>query len=474
MPTVKTKGDSQTGPQSVDTFTSYGRRRDAVVLDKRLPATYNVIRTITKQPTVALARALIAAPVVAARWSYETDDEVTDDRLRFIQDQLDPIREVIVQQAMDARIDYGWIGFEKVYISRTWEERDRIMIKRLKPLLHDLTYINVNAQSGAFEGFSQIAYATVGTTVELELPYSLLMSFGVEGTNWYGRSLVENIRRIYNSWEDSNEGAERYDLKMAGHHWIIYYPTGYSSIDGVETDNKTVATTIANALEASGTIIVPRKVAAQITDLNQQQKDIAQWEIELKEHAGQSSDFIARMAYCDKLMVRGLLSPERSILEGQFGTKAEAGVHAGLALTQRELEHRAIVRFINWYLVDQLLALNFGEEARGSVRVVAAPLSDERALFFQEVYKQVLGHPTESPAAIDVLDMDGLMDSLGLPKTEEVVQPGLPASPGAPGQVNIDAEMGSRIAKLYAAAGGNGRGLRIGASNSDRFSTPSR
>ncbi len=473
MPTLKTKGDAQTGAQSVYTYTSYGRRSNAVILDKRLLATYDTIRTIIKQPTVALARALIAAPVVAAQWRYETDDEVQDDRLRFIQDQLDPIREIIVQQAMDARIDYGWIGFEKIFETRPWEDRERIMIKRLKPLLHDLTYIDVREDTGAFAGFSQVAYAKMATTVELELPYCLLMSFGVEGTNWYGRGLVENVRRIYNSWEDSNEGAERYDLKMAGNHWIVHYPTGTSLVDGVETDNKTVATTVANALEASGTVVVPRKVAAQITDLNQQQKDIAQWEIELKEHSGQSSDFIERMSYCDKLLVRGLLSPERSILEGQFGTKAEAGVHTSLALTQRELEHRAIVRFINWYLVDQLLALNFGEEARGTVRVVAAPLSDERAEFFRAVYLAAMGHPTESPAAVDALDMDGLMDSLELPKTAEVVESGLP---GVPGEVNIDAEMDSRIAKLYAATGGgNGRtGVTFGARNSDRFSTPSR
>lgn len=452
---------SKTQAQSVVLFRSLRPDKDAV-LDKQLSATYDSYRTIRKQPTVALARAFAIAPVVAAEWSMDADDpdparpDEMDERVRFIQDQLMPIRDDIVQTAMECRVDYGWCPFEKVFEVRKWERRPRTMLKKLKPLLVDLTDIRVNQETGAFNGFQQPPGITKTEYVDLDPEYSLLINWEVEGCNYYGRPLLEHVRRTYRNWEDANAGAERYDKKIAGAQWVIHYPDGQSKVAGEWTDNLIVATTILGTLEASGSIGVPRRIQTQVTDLNKRD-DVDAWKIQLIEHQAKQASFVDRMNYCDKMFARGLLFPERAILEGQFGTKAEADVHVNVALTQRSLEHRRITTLVNRYLVNQLLATNYGEEAKDTVRLVASPLADTKIAFFQEVYKAILAHPTASMDAIEGLDLDALTDLAGLPKSKEIIDD---AEPGALPGLGLEQQMAKRIRVLYEATmdGGNGHG----------------
>ncbi len=466
---VKTAKVQATGKTQAAAQTQYLVRSilspDRGLLAKSMPASYATYRLVRLNPTVALARALTIAPVVSAEWAVEADDDVDDSWVRFIQDNLSTIREPLIKVAMEGRVDFGWAAWEKVFVIRPWEGTQRTMLHRLKPLLHDLTDIMIDDTSGAFLGFYQgPSVQADGKELKLELPYSFLVSFDAEGDNLYGRPLLENVRRTYTNWEDAGAGAERYDRKVAGTHWVIHHPMGSSVVDGENVDNGTLAATILGSLQASGSVSVPRKVVAYIEDLDRKVEGDA-WKIELIDHPAKQGSFVERMNYCDKQFVRGLLWPERAILEGEHGTKAEAGVHASLSMLQRDLEHRHITRHVNWHIVDQLLALNFGEDARGKVRLVAAPLADAKLAFFQAVYQAVLAHPVASMDAIDGLDLDALMDAAGLPKAAEVIpQRGEPAAGGGPfAGLGLRQQLFKRITALYGEGlGGNGDGTPKG------------
>jgi len=442
VPELKAKGEAQTGSQ---TITMLGSQAEPL-LDKRLPVSYATYRTIRKQPTVALARALTVAPVVAGEWSFEVKDDVTDDRLRFIQDQVAEQREPFVQKAMEDSCDYGWSPWEKVFVLGSWEGKKRLLLRKLKSLLVDITDIRVDRETGQFAGFQQPPTADRPTYLDLDLDYSLLIPFRVEGTNWYGAPLLENIRAAYDWWDDTKKGANRYDKKVAGSHWVVYFPIGSSKVDGVETDNATIAAGILENLEASGSVAVPRKVQEWVEDLNAQPEGKS-WEIVLLTGSPMQSGFNDRLGYLDKLFVRGLLTPERAVLEGEYGTKAEAAVHATIGLAVRELEHRHVTRLFNWHVVDQLLAYNFGDEARGTVKAVAAPLVDDKLAFFQAVYTAVLANPAGFLDATDALDLDALVDAVGLPKAEEVV-PGAGSVEG----MSVEHRLAQTIQRLYEAA----------------------
>ncbi len=91
---------------------------------------------------------------------------------------------------------------------------------------------------------------------------------------------------------------------------------------------------------------------------------------------GQQQGFVDRLRYLDSLKVRGMLLPERAILEGQHGTLSESQSQGNLALLQAELVHHHLTREINRQAVDPVLEANWGPAYRGKVRLEAAPLSD--------------------------------------------------------------------------------------------------
>jgi DNA-binding protein YbaB len=115
-----------------------------------------------------------------------------------------------------------------------------------------------------------------------------------------------------------------------------------------------------------------------------------------------------------------LLLSERTILEGEHGTKAEAGVHVAMAIAAREQLARQITLNVNKQVLDKLVELNWGEEQVGKVRLVQAPLVDEDKKFLQELYLAVLNDPTAFAQELASYDLDSMKDKLSVPKNDSV------------------------------------------------------
>jgi len=421
---------------------------------RRLPASYDTYRKMRRHPTIALARALSIAPIVAAEWSVEADAGVPDGMVDFLQEQFIAVREFIVETALLGGIDFGHQPFEKVfeYSGGLWR------LHKLKPLLQDLTEILVT-KTGAFAGLKQ-------KNVVLPMESCLLIPFRVEGTDWYGTPLLENVREPWNDWADANKGAARYDRKVAGAHWVVRYPRGESKdATGSTRDNAELAAEILQTLEASGSIAIADEVQAFVDQLGNATAK-SRWEITLLEDAGgRQPTFVDRLKYLDSLMARGLLIPERSVFEGQYGTKAEAGEQIDLALTQADLTHRYVTRLVNWHAVDQLLAINWGESYRGKARLVAAPIRDAKLQYAKEVYTAFLTDPNGFLEESGQIDTDAIKDLLGIPKADKTAQagdvqpgPGGPPSPGVDDRDPLAATIRRVYANLGIDSGGNGDG----------------
>jgi hypothetical protein len=296
--------------------------------------------------------------------------------------------------------------FEKVFTPK-----DGFMkLTKLKPLLHDITEICIG-HHGEFIGFRQ-----VGT--ELGLDNALYVGFRVEGSYLYGIPLLENIRQAYNWWIDCNEGARRYDLKIAGAHILVEYPIGVSRDEGgLDVDNSILAARVLHSLEAAGGVAVPRDVAAYVQQLG---TDNPGWKVTMMDQgSNQQEAFVNRLDYLDKLLCRGLLFPERAVLEGHHGTKADAKAHYDVAMTVADLTHRYVTTEINKQAVNQVLALNFGEQARDQVTLEAAPIVDDHREFLEKIYEAFLADPNGFAETSGMTDIDALLDTLGVPKAKE-------------------------------------------------------
>ena len=124
-----------------------------------------------------------------------------------------------------------------------------------------------------------------------------------------------SLKRNHTIDRQTARGARRYDRKIAGATVVVHYPKG-SSYDehGVLTPNPELAKRLAHKLESSGAVAIPRDVAQLLETAGLESPG---WKIELLSDGGSlQSGFTGRLEYLDKLKVRGILAPERTVLEG--------------------------------------------------------------------------------------------------------------------------------------------------------------
>ena len=408
MPLSTQEIEEQTGIQTV----TYLFSQDTIERSTTEFGTYAAYRLLRKDPTISLGRGLLVSGVKAGSWSVESDEDTNPAIIDFVKTLL-PLREDIIQRAVGyGRVDFGWEGFEKIFVVK-----DGRLTLRLKPLLHDMTTILID-NHGNFAGYRQRNSLTA-IPIDVPVEYCLHIAFEVEGANHYGVPLLENVRATQQSWLDCDAGAKRYDKKMAGSHWVIHYPPGVTLVGDETVQNADIANQLLTALESSGLVSLPTTTAEVIQELNDKNVGkLYSWDVQLitADGNGQSA-FGDRLKYLDGLKIRGLILPERSMLEGKFGTKADAGEHIGLAITGMQEIDKAITRQVNRQVVDQLIALNFGSEVVGSVRLVASPLVDTQIAFLRDLYLKIL-------TAVDAnsIDLVALKEQLSIPIRETVVE----------------------------------------------------
>lgn len=438
----------RSGPQVVGIFRTGNRKQK---LERSLTSNYQTYRTMRKDPTLALARALSIAPILASEWTVHAEDDAPQEAQDLIGDVFLPMRGHIMQTALYGGIDFGWQGYEKIFAPTDQYGTRKITLSKLKPLLQDYAVPLVNGETGTFVG-----YELKQQPDPLSVEYAFHVAFRVEGTDWRGQSLMENALGVYNQWVDCNDGAVRYDQKVAGAHFVVYYPVGSTEIEGEVRDNYDIAVDILDSLESSGSIVVPNEYTDIVDRLNDTQSDLAKraWSIEvLEDKVGRQPTFIDRLRYLDVQKVRALLMPERVGLEGEFGTKAEAGEHKDLWLTLLELNDRHVTDMVNWHCVDQLLDLNWGPAMRGMVWLEAAPLTDVNRVFLQDLYKGIMANGLLGPIEFEQIDTIPIRDALGVASMSEggpdaAAEAGAPMPGKTPEQIEAARH---RFGKMFAA-----------------------
>lgn len=374
------------------------------------PRWYKLVRKMRRDPTIALVRTLFAAPIMVSTWGIESSQNASPESVEFIKATLLPWKRTILRNAIrGALFDFGWQPFEVVL--------DPVEggILQIKPLLQDFTEILTWSDTGEFAGLVQFG-DDEEKRVELTELESFCVSFDVEGTDWYGNPIMPSAEAPYNASLSVETAGRAYIRKVSGSHWIIKYPVGTTLVNNVETDNLEVAKLLLGALENSGSVAVPVEEQAQMAE--------AGWSIELESDSGHGHDvLIDRALYCDKLKVRAFGFPERAILEGEFGTKADASTHSSFALTQLELRHLDIVDPVNEQLVNRLLINKFGPEAKGSVWIRPQSLSDNAMSLLRELYRMILQNPDELYNELQQLDMTAVRQRLELPERHESEAP---------------------------------------------------
>jgi len=380
--------------------------RDSV---RNSTAYYSKVREMRRHPTVALTRRLSIAVMAQAPWSIHAEPDAPEGAKEFGEKYLLPLQSEFMKTALRGTFDFGWQPFEKVFAFDM--DECKITPRKLKPLLQDQTDLVVRSENGAFAGVTQFQLLLTPENV-------MLINREVEGTYFYGEGKMSSVEAAYNRWLVTDDANVRYDRKISGAHWVIHYPVGVGQTPfmGRKMDNYEIAMLLLRSLEGSGSIVVPDTVNAAVDDLNSKAGEETAWKIELMTaDASAQVGFQQRLAYLDTLMVRAGGFPERSILEGQYGTKAEAEAHADFGVSGMDDENREIVNQFNKQLTNQIIGLNYGAKAVGKIRVEVAPIADDKIAMIKQVYMQALANPSVSLNEFNALDFKAIRDQVGLP-----------------------------------------------------------
>lgn len=386
-------------------------------LSNKSSATFREFREIRSNPTVALARMFVVAPVVMSGWGYTKApgrEDVPDEWVKFVRETMDPLRPLLLQRAMEGTIDFGWQPWEKVW---GLDRKGRVVLRKLKPLLHDITTIMVRTDTGAFDGFKQERPDRY-EPLRLEVERSLNIALRVEGTNWYGTSGLHPLINPHRDYEEARHGARRHMRKIAGGIWVIWYPPGTTLYKGKQIANDEIAEELLLQMQSSGMVKIPNSVKAELSALNKGKPEESAWSVELVESTQAAHQaFLDERKHNETLFARGLIVPERAMIQGDGGgTNAESQTQTNTSLIARDLEHGEIVRHVNWYVIDDLLEYNHGPDARGAVQVDAIPMVDEQKIVWRAVYDLILKNPTTAVDVFSTLDIDAMTEALGLPR----------------------------------------------------------
>jgi hypothetical protein len=396
---------------------------------------------ILRNPSLAFVRSVVVNQILAGTWSVEADEGVPAERIDEARRVFLPHRGELIDHGMTA-LDYRCAPFEVV-----WEAKGGSLdVARFKPLTRSLCTL-LTDDKGKFIGIEQSG--------DVQLLGAKAWLYANEPTpeEPFGRSRLRHCEDEVWRWAKTQDRIDRLTNKETGSAVHVSYPPDDGttrSRDGTSNEDK--AKNHAANVAAGKAWLVSQNALAVLTPQQRQAASAADivkllemkvWQVENTQLGGNGQAIAAldaRLKSLESQIARGYLQPERSVFEGQHGTKAEAGTHSDTGSTDPESVHEKFVDALNRGPVNDWLRYNYGDDAVGTVRIVADPMRDVQETVDTDIINALFGG-AQAGEVYRTYDVDAIMERRGIPKRQTplpapVVEPSKPA-PGADGKGNL-------------------------------------
>jgi len=387
--------------------------------------TYRLMR---QDPTIALARAIANAPIRSAEWTVEGDDDAPEGSVDLVESMLKKTWRATIRDVVFSR-DYGWQAFEIVYIADDGE----VTIQKLKPLVPEITqvvidehgnYIGlVNGKSHASGAFSFSGQRDKG--VYLPPGKSLWITNEQEGSDFYGESVMQRARKAWESYNAIRRKEDKYSSSVAGPIPYVIFPDMESEDEnGQKRAAAAMAATLINSLQNAKGVAIPGIQSAFVETLVDAGIDPFKsnmWQVGFIEHKGNyGKEFLELQHARDVEKLRAWLVPERAATEGQNGTKAEAETHGNIVLTIADLFLDDFLDQYNEGVIDELIRLNYGEKAVGTVRVRVEKRDPKKQELLRTMVQALYGAPVNLDVFEDIANVKAIFEMIGLPVRDDI------------------------------------------------------
>ena len=114
-------------------------------------------------------------------------------------------------------------------------------------------------------------------------------------------------------------------------------------------------------------------------------------------------------------MARALGFPERSVFEGEHGTKAESETQGEMSSVISTLYQQELCRGGNDYFIPDVIRTNFGDRYAKGVRIVPTPSKIDEQAFLRDLYRKLMDNPEILFVEHETLNLPALREMIGVP-----------------------------------------------------------
>lgn len=290
----------------------------------------SVYEKMSKDPTIALALAVIRYTPASMNWRIDCDDEIQQ---KIITRILKPIyRKTVLGLTDGVRLgtaiaekcwEYGPLA---ISVKGVEGESRKIIFKDDVWKYEKIKFVNPGSirikvdKKGNFEGVVQ-QDSMKGTTISVKKKKIVLYSHNVEFGNWFGES---RLKYAYPAWYWSmvlTQFALKYYERRAIPLMKMKAPTGTSTINGAKIDNLTYALKIGQAATSNSVVVLPADF-----DKNSNKE---KWDMEMMKDEQRGDMFIQILNFMDSRKLRGCFVPDKLGLASDGSTHAASGASAG-------------------------------------------------------------------------------------------------------------------------------------------------
>ncbi len=378
---------------------------------QRLP--WSKIQDMRIQETIAYLMTLITIAGAQSEWTVEADEGVPWEAINLVKLFISECKHDLWESAIDGFFTFGWSPYECIFDLATNEKGEmRYCVRRLKPLLQETTLLSMDSEQG-FTGLQSM----YPLPVILPPVKSLVLTHERRGDNLYGRAIFKKAETVFDMIKQARTNLQAFDARRKGPRYILHYPFGTIN----NRDNAEIAKDMVASLEQYNIVALGHRPNTMSSQMSATESD---WKIEQLPMEAVSSEFVNQFMYYDKLVCRAFGIPERSVLEGIFGTKADASNGTDYAIMRVEYLVDTVVNQVNKYIVDRMLGLNyFG--LKGRVKIVAGAIDKRSAERANMLIQSLMEKPWCEDVVAKSIDVENILVESGIPriKKEETNQP---------------------------------------------------
>lgn len=400
--------------------------------------TLDTYRWMSNHHTLALGEGVVSVQVMGPAFPIESDKDTPDEWVNLIERTFLPNLVPLIQMMLQA-LSLRWQPFEVIW---GIDKNGYHVPVRFKMLLQEKTFALHSRTTGQFVGLRNgdadlfgPNFFTFAERPFYDRPWSISRHEACRETAWW-------------PWMETNDMGHRLDKKASGMVFLVKGPTGgdYKDGSGNRLTGAQASLNLANALQQGISAYCPNQIlnAREIKQFEKLAK-ISMFEVQhfdLGDMGNAITSNLEKLRYYDSGMFRAWRRPERSALEGQRGTLAEAETHGDVGQGDSDILRRLVASALNSGPIDATLVENFGEKARGTVYLRPAPVSDARYQVLKLLIDRLSANPQYIGPVAANTDWDAVFDVLSIPKKNDIVNIDKPVAPlptpGGEGKGNKD------------------------------------